>query len=298
MSQFVVTADDAGGVHTNSSIMNHAFYLAAAGLPNAIGTAKAEQIWYRADTTKLSPTSQFLDARYALIQSADELYGLNSQDSQVVAAAMDAVEIYDGQTNPIPGPVPVPQGADSDLFVFFDGNAGAYFIGRLEAALGDVPPLGSYLTNVPVQYRKMSITGDGSTVLFINSGHQLCVQPTDGSSLEHCSGGGDVWSVAVSPDGSLVAVVFADPAQLQLGTFAPGNTISVVDVASGTGTTYALKASAPDATSNSIEIEYADTLDLTSTNEFLIYDALNKITSPDGTRARNVEHLRDRLEQW
>ena len=44
----VLTTQDNGGVHMNSSIINHAFYPAREGLPGAIGIADAERIFYRA----------------------------------------------------------------------------------------------------------------------------------------------------------------------------------------------------------------------------------------------------------
>ena len=78
MSEFVqlppTPAGDNGGVHINSSIINHAFYLLAEGMNGAIGLAAAEQIFYRAlAAMHLAPRSQFIDARLALIQSATDI---------------------------------------------------------------------------------------------------------------------------------------------------------------------------------------------------------------------------------
>lgn len=86
---------DNGGVHINSGIVNRAFYLLAAGLKGAIGLRAAEKIFYRALTIHLTPNSQFLDARLACIQAAEELYGATSTRVKQVAAAFDAVEIFD-----------------------------------------------------------------------------------------------------------------------------------------------------------------------------------------------------------
>ena len=63
MSEFINTTLDNGGVHSNSSIINHAFYLLAQGLQGAIGLQDAERIFYRTLTTKLVRHSQFIDAR-------------------------------------------------------------------------------------------------------------------------------------------------------------------------------------------------------------------------------------------
>ena len=61
-SEFINTAQDNGGVHINSTIIGHAFYLLAQGPSGAIGINKAEQIFYRALTTHLVRNSQFIDA--------------------------------------------------------------------------------------------------------------------------------------------------------------------------------------------------------------------------------------------
>ncbi|WP_312471428.1 M4 family metallopeptidase [Neobacillus sp.] len=72
---------DNGGVHINSSIINHAAYLTA----QDIGREKLGKIYYRALTTYLTPTSDFSAARKSIIQSAVDLYGEGS--SEVAAAA-------------------------------------------------------------------------------------------------------------------------------------------------------------------------------------------------------------------
>jgi bacillolysin len=86
---------DNGGVHINSTIVSHAYYLLAAGLQGAVGVQQAEKIFYRALTVHLSPNSQFLDARLACIQAAEELFGAQSAQLRQVSAAFDAVEIFD-----------------------------------------------------------------------------------------------------------------------------------------------------------------------------------------------------------
>ena len=67
MSEYVdlPNRDDAdhGGVHINSSIFNHCFYLLAEGLPGAIGMVDAEKIFYRCLSQHLQKQSQFVDAR-------------------------------------------------------------------------------------------------------------------------------------------------------------------------------------------------------------------------------------------
>ena len=94
---------DNGGVHINSSIANHAFYLAIEGgrhrlgtVVNGVGAANREQIervFYRAFTSFLGPRSGFLDARNATLQAARELYGGNATVETAVDQAWRAVGI-------------------------------------------------------------------------------------------------------------------------------------------------------------------------------------------------------------
>lgn len=97
-------APDNGGVHTNSCIASHAFYLAIEGGTNrvsgktvqGVGAANREQIeraFYRAFTSFLVPSAHFLDARDATIQSARELFGPDSPADRAVTQAWDAVSV-------------------------------------------------------------------------------------------------------------------------------------------------------------------------------------------------------------
>ncbi|WP_243385795.1 M4 family metallopeptidase [Bacillus kexueae] len=84
----VTKEGDWGGVHINSGIPNKAAYHTI----NSIGIQKAEQIYYRALTVYLTPNSDFSDARQALIQSAQDLYGTSTANA--VASAWDQVGVY------------------------------------------------------------------------------------------------------------------------------------------------------------------------------------------------------------
>ncbi len=80
---------DNGGVHINSSIINHAAYLTA----QDIGREKLGQIYYRALTQYLTPTSDFSDARQAIVQSAVDLYGEDSAEVEGAKGGFDSVGI-------------------------------------------------------------------------------------------------------------------------------------------------------------------------------------------------------------
>ncbi|UOR13037.1 M4 family metallopeptidase [Halobacillus amylolyticus] len=80
---------DNGGVHINSSIINHAAYLTG----EQIGKDKLGQIYYRALTVYLTPTSDFSHARKALIQSAVDIYGEGSAEAEATESGLNQVGI-------------------------------------------------------------------------------------------------------------------------------------------------------------------------------------------------------------
>lgn len=97
-------AQDNGGVHTNSGVPNHAFYLAIEGGTNrvsglrvtGVGSANREQIekvFYRAFTGMLPKSATFATARAATIQSARDLYGSGSAAVTAVTQAWTAVGV-------------------------------------------------------------------------------------------------------------------------------------------------------------------------------------------------------------
>jgi Zn-dependent metalloprotease len=83
---------DDGGVHINSGIPNYAFYLAA----NAIGGyawEKAGKIWYTTLKDSLPPSATFQDAAEATSFVAEQLYGVDSDESKAVRSAWQQVGV-------------------------------------------------------------------------------------------------------------------------------------------------------------------------------------------------------------
>ncbi|ARI76377.1 M4 family metallopeptidase [Halobacillus mangrovi] len=80
---------DNGGVHINSSIINHAAYITG----EQIGKEKLGQIYYRALTVYLAPESDFSYAREVLIQSAVDLYGEGSEEALATEDGFNKVGI-------------------------------------------------------------------------------------------------------------------------------------------------------------------------------------------------------------
>lgn len=97
---------DSGGVHTNSSVLNHWFYILTvgeSGTNNApdpdtynvtgIGMEKASEIAYLAERDYLTPNSTYEDARNATIEVVSSIYCSNSPEAIAVTNAWYAVNV-------------------------------------------------------------------------------------------------------------------------------------------------------------------------------------------------------------
>jgi Zn-dependent metalloprotease len=93
MASYSQTAEDNGGVHTNSGIPNHAFYLVATAI-GGNAWEKAGQIWY--DTirdTSLKPSANFAAFAGRTIANAGHRYGSSSVEQKAVADAWNKVGV-------------------------------------------------------------------------------------------------------------------------------------------------------------------------------------------------------------
>ena len=97
-------AADYGGVHTNSTIASHAFYLAIEGGTNktsgmfvsGVGSNnrwQIEQVFYRAFTMLMPANSTFSVAREATIQSARDMFGAGHDVERAIGEAWTAVGV-------------------------------------------------------------------------------------------------------------------------------------------------------------------------------------------------------------
>lgn len=100
------STNDQCGVHTNSGVLNHWFYILTvgkSGTNNAptpasysvtgIGMAKSAQITYYAERDYLTPNATFLDMRNATLQVANNLYCGSSPEVVAVTNAWYAVNV-------------------------------------------------------------------------------------------------------------------------------------------------------------------------------------------------------------
>ena len=103
MKDYVNTISDNGGVHINSGIPNHAFYITAVEL-GGFAWERAGRIWYVTLRDKLSATSKFQDCAGLTYQVAGELYGAGSIEQQAVKKGWQEVGLPVDSTPPPPPP--------------------------------------------------------------------------------------------------------------------------------------------------------------------------------------------------
>ncbi len=112
MRNYVTTFEDNGGVHINSGIVNHAFYITAIEI-GGFAWQQAGQIWYKALTEKMNNKSSFQNAADLTFEAAAELYGAKSLEQNAVRKGWSQVGITitgtgGGEPPPTPEPTPVP----------------------------------------------------------------------------------------------------------------------------------------------------------------------------------------------
>lgn len=105
MRDYVNTISDNGGVHINSGIPNHAFYVTAIELGER-AWEKAGRIWYVTLKDKLGANSKFQDCADLTFQTAGELFGAGSIEQQAVQKGWAEVGLTVGAGTPQPQPEP------------------------------------------------------------------------------------------------------------------------------------------------------------------------------------------------
>ncbi len=137
------TANDQCGVHNNSGVMNHWFYIVTvgkSGTNNAptprtysvtgIGMAKSAQIVYYAERDYLTPNATYLDMRNATLQVANNLYCGTSPEVIAATNAWYAVNVgnqyvgypTDISLKKIVQPISVACGASNNSVITFENS--------------------------------------------------------------------------------------------------------------------------------------------------------------------------------
>ncbi|POX36498.1 peptidase M4 family protein [Streptomyces sp. Ru73] len=97
MADYVETSQDNGGVHINSGIPNHAFYLAATAL-GGNAWERAGQIWYDVLTGgELAKDAQFADFAKLTIDAAKARYGDQGEEQEALVKAWSEVGVVKKQ---------------------------------------------------------------------------------------------------------------------------------------------------------------------------------------------------------
>jgi len=164
-SEFIVTSADNGGVHSNSGISNHAYYLAVNGGKNAgcdavgsnghqhtadcgvtvpaLGVGRAAEIFY-AGFTSLPEFANICDARNATVAVA-------GADAAATSAAWEAVGVKSGCTPGVPPPPacvgdpnaqipfesPHPYGNNGDCTWAYNNGSGGFAFRRYHRCRND-----------------------------------------------------------------------------------------------------------------------------------------------------------------
>lgn len=107
MKNYLTTTQDNGGVHINSGIPNHAFYVIALDI-GGFAWNKAGMIWYKTLTDRLTDRSNFQDAANLTYQTAAELFGAGSLEQIAVKNGWAEVGLTVSDGVPVPPPTPTP----------------------------------------------------------------------------------------------------------------------------------------------------------------------------------------------
>ena len=105
MKDYVNTISDNGGVHINSGIPNHAFYITALEL-GGNAWERAGQIWYVTLKDRLTANSKFQDCANLTFQVAGQLYGAGSIEQQAVKKGWAEVGLVTDGGGGTPEPPP------------------------------------------------------------------------------------------------------------------------------------------------------------------------------------------------
>jgi Zn-dependent metalloprotease len=277
MNQIYTGTQDNGGVHINSGITNHAFFLFATN--SAVGKEKAEQVYYKALRDYLTKNSKFIDCRVAVLQAATDLYG--AAIATAAGAAFDAVGIFGpgstgggggtggGTVTAPPGNLNTNPGQDLILVTTEDQQ-------KLQLATNAGTILGDLYTDGLIS--RPSVTDKGDYVVFVNEAKKIVgialsysggtITPT-----EEIIGNEPIWrNVAISKDGKyLAAVVDAIEPKITLVNFVSGDQKDFV--------LYNPTYTNGQVTNN---VGYADILEFDYSGKFLMYDAENQLNNQSG----------------
>ena len=254
--------EDNNGVHINSGIPNHAYYLFATD----IGKSKAEKIWYHALVNNLTKSSQFIDLRNGVINSATAIHGQNSAEVDAAKNAFSAVGIGAGSGTNNQNDAEVNPG--EDLLLFSGEGQNQLHVASLETNMFVYNPLSE-----TAHISKPSITDDGSFIVFVGEDKMLYgigINWETGETTEQVIESNPIWrNAVVSKDGSRVAAV----------TDTRINEIRIFDYGLGAWNDFTLYNPTFTEGIETGNVDFADAMEFDITGEILMYDAQSTISS-------------------
>ena len=257
-------SEDNGGVHINSGIPNHAYYLFATS--SGVGKETAEEVYYKVLDDYLTASSNFADLRNAVVEVAQNDFG--SAVANAAAAAFEAVGIGGSGGS---GPPPENQGNEGDDFILYSDSGLSNIIN-----LNSDGSASGTLSNTN-HISKPSVSDNGSIINYIGADNHIWEIDIDWSTGtiidEYTLSTQTIWrNVATSKDGSKIAAVTTDL----------DNMVFVIDFNSGTSQWFELynPTFSQDVTTG--DVDFADVLEFDATGEFLMYDAQSTISGDFG----------------
>ncbi len=261
---------DRGGVHINSGIINHAYYLFA----TEVGIDKAEKVFYRVLESYLTKSAQFIDARIAVLQAADDLY--TSSVVRAAEKAFDAVGVTGTQGSNAQEDVQSNDGDDLILYSTDDKS-------KLILANGDFDPIANPLSETGIISRP-SVTDAGDQIVFVGKDkkmHLITIDWTAKTFAEKILQDSPTWRNAViSKNGRWVAALAQRDDQND-------NRIIVYDRQNGNNKIFELSNPTFTEGVSTGDVLYADAMEFDFTNHVIVYDAINRINS---SSAGDVEY--------
>lgn len=261
---------DNGGVHINSGIPNHAFFLFANS--NGVGLERAEQVYYRALSTYLTKSSRFSDAKLAVMKAAQDLYGASVASAAEAAFNNVGVSGTSGGGNTNPGDqyqtdLQVNPGAD--LILLSNGDQSDIYMVNTQVELIFEPKLSE---TDPIS--KPSVSDDGSEIVFIGTDkkfHNISVNYQTGKAQEQILlEDFDFRNVVISKDGRRLALLFDE--------YTPE--VVIIDLGIGMSKVFELKNPTTAQGISTGDVQFADAMEFDHSGEYLMYDAFNSIKSP------------------
>jgi len=258
--------EDNGGVHINSGIINYAYYLFA----EEVGRVVAEQVYYRALTTYLTRSSGFQELRFAVLQSAEDLFGsavaVSAGNAFDEVGILDETEIEfeeDFDTNP-----------GSDLLLVSDQDLSQLYLFDLQTGEEIYNPLST--TEI---LSKPSITDDGSRIIFVGTDNHVHLIDLDWS-VDPPAFTENV--VTVSPDWRN-AVISKNGRFIALLENVISNNIIVFDLLNDDVNVFELTNPTYTQGVNTGEVQFADVMEFDATSTSIMYDAFNQVQGSSGT---------------